>query len=73
MGSEGVTKRNGRSDFRCQGCNALLGYVRRSSLLMRTFTPLSTTRTKYLTGGKLQITCSCGKVTTLGWLGEVVP
>ena len=60
-------KHNGRSDFKCPACSRLLGYVRKSSLELRTFAPADGIKTKYLTGGTLQLVCPCNRIVNLHW------
>ena len=65
-------KRNGRSDYRCTSCTHTLGFIRRTAILLRAFTPAPGVKVKYLSGGILELHCPCGKVTKLHWLAEVL-
>lgn len=67
-----MSKRNGRSDYRCPACGVTLGHIRRTAVLLRQFVPTPTTHVRYLSGGVLELHCQCGKVTKLHWLAEVV-
>ncbi len=67
-----MTKRNGRSDYLCSSCRQPIGYIRRTAILLRSFTPANGASVKYLEGGILEIRCSCGTATRIHWLTKVI-
>lgn len=67
-----MPKRNGRSDYLCPSCRQPIGHIRRTAILLRSFTPTNGATVKYLDGGILEVKCTCRHATRIHWLAKVL-
>ncbi len=65
-----VAGRNGASTYRCLGCKADLGAIRRTVDGLRVFAVAAGILARYREGGALELTCSCGRISPVDWRGD---
>jgi len=62
-----VATRNGASTYRCLGCTADLGAIRRTGDGLRMFVVAAGIEARYREGGTLELTRPCGRISPVDW------
>lgn len=65
-----MATRNGASTYRCLGCRATLGSIRRDADDVLVFAVAAGVLARYRHGGTLELTCPCGRVAPVDWRGD---